>query len=135
MDAASRRLIEQLTKRLDALTAQFRESQRPKPTSWVQNAVAGSSTGLAKSPVGGIPAQTGITPGFASCSPAELYDDGGTIKIRVVSGADPIVIYNTTSVTSKSEKWIHWKTEGERKVIDVDDCNAGGTTTINGGTP
>jgi hypothetical protein len=95
-----------------------------------------SSTGLAKSPVGGIPAQTGITPGFASCSPAELYDDGGTIKIRVVSGADPIVIYNTTSVASKSEKWIHWKTEGDRKVIDVDDCNAGGgTTTINGGTP
>lgn len=38
MDPADKRLIEQLTKRLDALTAQFRESQRPKPTTWIQNA-------------------------------------------------------------------------------------------------
>jgi hypothetical protein len=99
-------------------------------------AAGGGGTGLAKSPVGGIPAQSGSTPGVASCSPAELYDDAGTIKIRVVSGADPILIYNTTSIASKSEKWIQWKTDGERKIIDVDDCNAGGgALTINGGTP
>jgi hypothetical protein len=97
---------------------------------------AGGGTGLAKSPVGGIPAQSGSTPGVASCSPAELYDDAGTIKIRVVSGADPILIYNSTSIASKSEKWIQWKTDGERKIIDVDDCNAGGgALTIDGGTP
>lgn len=97
---------------------------------------SGGGTGLAKSPVGGIPAQSGSTPGVASCTPAELYDDAGTIKIRVVSGADAILIYNTTSIASKSEKWIQWKTDGERKIIDVDDCNAGGgAVTINGGTP
>jgi hypothetical protein len=97
---------------------------------------SGGGTGLAKSPVGGIPAQSGSTPGVASCSPAELYDDAGTIKIREISGASPIAIYNTTSIASKSAKWIQWKTDGERKIIDVDDCNAGGgTVTINGGTP
>lgn len=81
-----------------------------------------SGTGLAKSPAGGIPARSGDVPGVATCNLAELWDDAGTVKIREKSPAESVAIRNTTSVAVSASKWIHWKTEGSYKIVDVDDC-------------
>ncbi len=37
MDPVLKRLIEELTRRVDKLAASFAQSQRTKPTSWIQN--------------------------------------------------------------------------------------------------
>lgn len=92
-------------------------------------------TGLAKTPSGGIPARSSITAGVATCTLAELYDDSGTIKIREKSPTESVSIYNSTSVTISGSAWIHWKTDGSYKVIDVDDCNGTSGISLNGGTP
>lgn len=92
-------------------------------------------TGLAKTPSGGIPARSSITAGVATCTLAELYDDSGTIKIREKSPTESVEIYNSTSVTISGGAWIHWKTDGSYKVIDVDDCSSSSGISLNGGTP
>lgn len=109
---------------------EFKEHSRPSKKG------GGGGTGLAKTPSGGIPARSTITVGVATCTIAELYDDAGTIKIREKSPTESVSIYNTTGVTISGNAWIHWKTDGSYKVIDVDDCSGGsGGLSLNGGTP
>jgi hypothetical protein len=95
---------------------------------------ASGGTGLAKTPSGGIPARSSITAGVATCTIAELYDDSGTIKIREKSPTQSVSIYNTTGVSVTGSAWIHWKTDGGRKVVDVDDCPGSSGGIIGGGT-
>lgn len=89
--------------------------------------------GVAKTPSGGIPARSGVTLGVATCTLGETYDDGGVIKIRET--ATTAQIYNSTSIATSASAWIHWKIENGRRLVDVDDCNAGSGSVINGGTP
>lgn len=91
-------------------------------TIFVSTASGSGGTGLAKSPSGGIAARSGITVGVGTCTLAELYDDSGTIKIREKSPTQSVLIYNTTQVVIGASMWIHWKTDGGYKVVDVDDC-------------
>jgi len=100
---------------------------------------ASVDVGVAKTPSGGIPARSGITLGVATCTLGETYDDGGVIKIREATPTTTALIYNSTSIATSGSAWIHWKLENGRRLIDVDDCNADGSSSggnvINGGTP
>lgn len=75
-------------------------------------------------PVGGIPGRTGSgspwTPGVATCTLCEFYDDGGTIKIRTTATTDSV--YNSAGPVGAS-KLIQVKTIRGRKVVDVDPCD------------
>lgn len=75
-------------------------------------------------PAGGISARTGTgspwTPGVASCTYCEYYDDAGTIKIRTTS--DSYNVYNMTTGTIAGSKLIQVKLIGGHWTIDVDPC-------------
>lgn len=78
-----------------------------------------------KTPSGGIPAATGTgpwTPGSATCKLCERYLDGSTIKIREVSPAVDITVYNTTSTAAGGSKLGQAKYVDGLLCVDVVSC-------------
>lgn len=119
MDAALRRLIEQLTKRLDALTTAFRESQRPKPTSWVQNGGGNSSTGHARTPVGGVPPKVGLQMGAAIGK--EM--DCDSVGLLAVTTTDIQLFNPSTGSINGSTDVVYSINKAGLAVIVVEDCS------------
>lgn len=80
---------------------------------------------IAKTPVGGIAARTGSgpwTPGVATCTLCEQYDDGGTWKIREKSPTEDVVVYNSSPHALAASAPIQAKPIGGKYYVDVAEC-------------
>ena len=115
MNSANAREIEQLQKQLNALATAFRESQRPKPTSWVQNNSARSGLVLI-TPSGGIAARSGSTISSAVCT--IVNRSGSTIS----TGTETFTVWNmsTTAVAGNAYIGVLWTNIGWKAVWE--DC-------------
>lgn len=88
--------------------------------------VMGSKSGGAifLTPGGGIGARSGSsspwTPGTATCTLCEYYDDSGTIKIRTTSTT--ATVYNMVPASIGAGKLIQAKLIGGRWTVDVEPC-------------
>ena len=75
----------------------------------------------------GIGAATGSstpwTPGSATCTKCEVYDDSGTIKIRTTSPAETDTIYNSTNKTIAASVLIQVKRIGGYLFVDTASCS------------
>lgn len=121
MDAAIRRLIEQLTKRLDALATAFRESQRPKPTSWVQNGGGAGGTGHARTPSGGVPPKAGLQLGSSVGKEMDCDIDG----LLALTTTDIRLFNPSTGAVSGSTDVVYLINKAGLAVIVVEDCALG----------
>lgn len=112
--------VRQLENRLASLAA-----RDARPLSWVRAPGGGGEAIICLPPEAGIPAASGDTPGFATCTLYEFYDDAGTIKTQAVSPTATEVVYNTveTPIGVGGTKIVQAKKNQQGYyMVDVDNC-------------
>ena len=125
MSQSESRRIDELLKRIEALTAELRAALRPKPTSWVQNGAGGGEAVVGVTRAGGIAARStsAVPHTFPSATIDLLNPDTGDFYTPNRTQ----VVYNSTSVAIGGLHIVQAKRikDSERYFVDVDDCAVG----------